>query len=106
MLLDAELYDSAMLVRPVASTGKSARTMLHESWLDHVDGAPYPSFAPLTLAREATICAALAYIAAREGLRVVSLDLIISCDGTNGAKTRAGLTSLHTLCHADSRESL
>jgi len=79
MLLCALLFAPGRVVRPVVSAGESARhgipTCLHASWCVRIKGAPHPSYTPLARAREATICAALAETAAREGLQVVPMGL-------------------------------
>ena len=99
MFLDIELYHPARLVRPVVSAGSSAWTTLHPSWCDNVGagGAPHPSFAALTLAREATLRAA--NVEAAAGLRVVPMGLIAAIDGTSGGNIgRASLTPVYVRC--------
>ena len=75
MLLCALLFAPGRVVRPVVSAGESARYGIHASWCVRIKGAPHPSYTPLARAREATICAALAETAAREGLQVVPMGL-------------------------------
>lgn len=100
MLLHAELFAPRTLVRPIAaSAGPSAWTTEHPSWCDDVGpgGASHPSFAALTLAREATICDALTPVATALSLAVVPMGVAVGIDGTGAAKTpgRADLTVLY-----------
>jgi len=95
MLLDIELFSPFALVRPVASAGESAVVGVHPSWSDHVGagGAGHPSFAPLTLAREATIIAANPHAT----LRAVPFPFFVGIDGVHAGKTpgRSSLISLY-----------
>ena len=91
MLLDVELFKAATLVRPVASAGQSV-CGAHPSWADNVGagGAPHPSFAAQSLAREATVRERFAGSAHR----VVPFAVFTSIDGTKAGTTvgRASLT--------------
>ena len=95
MLLDVELFQAATLVRPIASAGQSAVTGAHPSWADNVGagGAPHPSFAAQSLARESTVRARFAGSA----LRVVPFGVFTSIDGTKAGTTvgRASLTPIY-----------
>ena len=95
MLLDVELFKAATLVRPVASAGQSAVCGAHPSWADNVGagGAPHPSFAAQSLAREATVRERFAGSAHR----VVPFAVFTSIDGTKAGTTvgRASLTPIY-----------
>ena len=97
MLLDAELYAPAGLVRPVASAGQSARAV-HPSWTDHVGpgGAGHPSFAAHTLAREDII----RHAHGGGPLRVVPMGVFVGIDGTKSGTTvgRGSFTPMYARC--------
>jgi hypothetical protein len=77
MLLDIELFNPKGLVRPPTLLHAG----LHPSWADFAPdgGAGHPSFASLTLAREATVRAAHPHAT----LCTVPMGLVVSVDGTS-----------------------
>ena len=97
MLLDTELYAKDKLVRPVRFAGESAWRGAHPSWMSNtsVGGASHPSFAPLLLAREATVCDAYSPLAYphHTTLPRVPVGLVFGIDGTGGGK-KLGRTPL------------